>query len=324
MTTSAAPSADLSTTIQPLGGMIACDAAGDRITHVSEDIANILDRPPSALLAADLRTVLPRELRHNFRNIRALRRYKDDRHYVGRHTLPRGVCDVSVSWSAATDHAVFEFEPASGALQTADDFAVELRGLSHELRLADSDTKLLDGLAGFLRMATGYDSAVIYRFGPQGGDVVAETRNTARRRLMGQRLAAIEALGDALTGGRRPILHFVADVAAAQAPICAAPDQPEGLDLYFCHLRGTTGAHKAALAELEAAAAMTAPLIMNSGLWGMVLLLNRAPRTPSRYIRLLSDALAALACDRMEILRPSLPAAPTAADACVTPRQKVC
>lgn len=312
-------SAELSTTLQPLGGLIACEVAGDRVTHACAAISEVFGTPPDGMLGSRLEEVLPRELRHNLRNILSLRRYKDGRHFLGRYDLPAGIFDASVSCSVATEHLVFEFEPATEALQTADDFAAELRHLSDELRLADSDGKLLDGLAGLLRVATGYDSAAIYRFGENGGEVVAEARNSARRRLLGQRLPQLEAQGDAQTDGRRPIPHFVADAGAPQNLIHATGGAERGLDLFYCHLRGVSAGDAAMTSELGVTATMTVPLVMNSGLWGMALLLNRAPRTPTRYIRQLCDALASVVCDRMQILhlsvamQPSRPASRTSA-----------
>ena len=313
MSAAADPAAGLSAAIQPHGGLIACDPDGDRISHVSANIADLLGQGPEDLLGGSLTTLLSRDLRHNLRNMLSLRRFRADRHFAGRHDLAMGQCDVSISSSVATGHILIEFEPALEPLQSAEDFAAELRHLSDELRSAATDAKLLDTLAGLLRVATGYDSAVICRFTPKGGEIVAEARNSSRQRMMGQRPADIGCAGAPQQDGRRPVPHFISDARAAQTPVLASTGETAGLDMFYCHLRGATAAEAATLGGLNARAMMSLPLAMNDGHWGVAALLHRSARTPSRYNRQLCDALVSVVCDRMQILRLSEPARPAAA-----------
>ncbi len=300
------PGPRLSTTIQPHGGLIACDPDGDRISHVSANIADLLGQSPEALLGGSLASLLSRDLRHNLRNMLSLRRFRADRHFAGRHELPMGQCDVSISSSVATGHILIEFEPALEPLQSAEDFAAEFRHLSDELRSAPTDVKLLDGLASLLRLATGYDSAVVCRHKPTGGGIVAEARNSSRQRMMGGRTADLGALGAARSDGRRLVPSFIADAGATQTPVLGADDDVAGLDMFYCHLRGATTNEAAILGGLNAKAMMSLPLAINDSQWGVVALLHRSARTPSRYNRQLCDALVSVVCDRMQILQLSM------------------
>ncbi len=292
----------LSTEIQGFGSLAACDMKLEKITHVSSNIAGVFGSPPDEMLGASLVSSLPPGLMHELHNIMSLRHFAEERHFAGRHDMPSGAMDVSVSQSTVTDHIVVEFELASDSRQSADDFSSELRHLSRELRVAIDEVKLLRTFTSLLKFATGYDSALVYRFGPNEGEVVAEAGRVSQRRLLGGRLSFLENAPEMKPEISHPILHMTADASQTATPIMARFGAPEGLDLSHCHLRGQSVESSAALLDLGARAAVTIPIVMNSGIWGMALLLNQEPQTPPRYVRQLCEALASVVCDRLEIM----------------------
>lgn len=300
----------LTTEIQPFGALIACGPDLGEITHVSENIETVLGRSPDGLLGAPLASVAPRDLIHEVRNIMSLRHFAEDRHFAGAHDFPMGARDVSVSHSDATNHVVIEFEPPAGSQNSWEDFAAELRHLSAALRASCDDETLLKTMVKWLGLATGYDSAAAYRYAPGGGKIIAEAGHTAPQSLLGERLRYLETLPEARPDASHPILHFTADASLGAARILALEDAPAGLDLTHCHLRGASLADIDAASKLGASAVVTLPIVMNRGVWGMVLLLSRRPKTPSRYVRQICEALASVAADRLEILDPSLAARP--------------
>lgn len=291
--------------IQRFGALIACDLKREEITYVSDAIAGVLGQTPDNLLGARVASVMPHEFMHELRNIMSLRHFAEGRHFAGRYDLPLGARDISVSQSTTSGHIVIEFETASDYLHSADDFAAELRHLSGGLRAAVDDGRLLKTFASLLRFATGYDSALVYRFGPHGGEVVAEAGRISQRRFLGDRLSYLENSPDSKPEVSHPILHFTVDADQSATPILILNGASGELDLSHCQLRGTSGADVDALAEMGARAAMTLPIVMNSGIWGMALLISKDPQTPSRYVRNLCDALALVVCDRLEIMGQS-------------------
>lgn len=298
--------------IQPFGALIACGPDLGEITHASENIATVLGQTPDGLLGAPLASIAPRDLIHEMRNILSLRHFAEGRHFAGAHDLPMGAWDVSASYSSAGNHVVIEFEPPAGSRQTWEDFAAELRHLSAALRTSGGAETLVTAMVTWLRLATGYDSAAAYRYRPGGGEVMAEAGHTVRQSLMGERLGFLETLPEARPGASHPILHFIADASAGAARILARSDAPDRLDLAHCHLRGASLADIDAASKLGASAVVTLPIVMNSGVWGMVFLHNRRPKTPSRYVRQICEALASVAADRLEILNHSPAARPQA------------
>lgn len=247
---------------------------------------------------------------HELRNIMSLRHFAEGRHFAGRYDLPMGARDVSVSQSITSGHIVIEFEIGTDSRHSADDFSTELRHLSGGLRVAIDDGKLLRTFASLLRFATGYDSALVYRFGPHGGEVLAEAGGVSQQRFLGGRLSYLENSPDAKPEVSPPILHFTVDADQGAALILNLDGASGELDLSHCHLRGTSGADADALTEMGVRAAMTLPIVMNSGIWGMELLISKDPQTPSRYVRNLCDALALVMCDRLEVMGQSTTARP--------------
>lgn len=304
------PNPLLSTGIQGFGSLIACDLKLEEITHVSGDIAGVFALAPDDLLAAPLKSVAPRELMHELRNLMSLRHFAASRHFVGRHVLPMGPRDVSVSLSSLSGHVVIEFENASNSQYSADDFSSELYHLARGLREAVDDGKLLKSFATMLRFTTGYDCALVYRFGPNGGEVVTEAGRLGQQQFLGDRLGYLDNLPDAMPETRHPVLHFTADAAEAMTPILTRQGQNDGLDLSHCHLRGAASAEVDALTQMGAGAAMSLPIVMNSGLWGMALLLGAGPQMPTRYLRQLCEALTLVVCDRLEIMGQTTTARP--------------
>ncbi len=296
----------LTSVIQRFGALIACDLKFGEITHVSENIATVLGKTPDFWLGVPLASIAPRDLIHDLRNIMSLRHFAVDRHFAGSHQMPMGVRDVSVSQSSANSHVVIEFEPPAVSHQTSHDFAAELRYLSTELRASCSDENLLEMMAKLLRHATGYDCAAVYRYGPGGGEVIAQSGHLLQQELVGKRLNYLEDLPEAKPEFSHPSLHFIADASENAARILALDDALGGLDLSHCHLRGASKAEVDALSELGASAVVSLPIVLNSGIWGSALLLSQTPRAPSRHVRQICDALASIIGDRLEILDHSL------------------
>lgn len=201
----------LSNGIQRFGALIACDLKLEEITYVSDAITGVLGQAPDSLLGAPVASVMPREFMHELRNIMSLRHFAEGRHFAGRYDLPMGARDVSVSQSITSGHIVIEFEIGTDSRHSADDFSTELRHLSGGLRAAIDDGKLLKTFASLLRFATGCDSALVYRFGPHGGEVLAEAGRVSQQRFLGGRLSYLENSPDAKPEVSHPILHFTVD-----------------------------------------------------------------------------------------------------------------
>lgn len=297
-----APGPRLSKSIQPVGAIIGVKREGDRITHVSETMADVMGQPLSTLVGASLASILPRELLHELRNILSLSTFPHSRHFAGRFETPKGPQDVSVSYSAATGHAVLEYEPATMHQHTSDDFAAELHHLSIELRRAESADALVKAFAALLRIVAGYDSALIYRFDQNKGKFITEARQAAQPKLLGQHVPFLEGFMKEAAYLRPSILHLVADADAKQSAIRTIGDASPELDLSLCDLCSPSEDAAYGLKALGANASVALPLFKGKKLWGLCLLLSRRAKRPSRYIRQLCNALAPLVSDRLDLL----------------------
>ncbi|WP_299439677.1 ATP-binding protein [uncultured Rhodospira sp.] len=276
--------------IQPHGCLLALDEATGRITHVSANIGAVLNREPDAILGRTLPEALDAALADRLAPLVEATGEQTPPATplpLGDHDGPRGPC-------AATAHrhggrVFIEIEPLSDTETPASSVAVAMpvqtdagaSGMLHAL--ADRTVRLL-------AEETGYDRVMVYMFHPDwSGEVIAEARQPDMIPYLGLRYPATDIPPQARHLYTINLLRVIADVDAAPVPILAAPGiGPEGAeppDLSQSVLRSVSPYHIEYLRNMEVAATLTASIIVDGVLWGMIACHHRIPRLAPPAVR---------------------------------------
>ena len=286
--------------IQPHGAVLAALAADGRITHASANLADYLGSPPEALLGQPLRAAIGAaawarlaELGAEGRAIQFLA-----------HPPAGGMVHLRAHRIGAWFCLDLE-RPGPGA--GAQSPLLLVQPVLESFKGA-ADTRALCELAvEGLRAMTGYDRAMVYRFGEQGhGEVFAEARDPSLEPYLGLRYPAADIPAQARRQYLRQSIGLIADAAyepvallglGSDSGAAAAP-----LDLTYSSLRSVSPVHRDYMRNMGTGASMTVALAAGGGdgaqpagrgeqLWGLLVCHHRQPRLPDFETRLAADML---------------------------------
>lgn len=300
----------LAGSVQPHGALLVLAAADLRVLQLSGNVARLLGLAPDALLqrplgvlggdvvervtqlqrGADLREAVALQCRLG----PALRRFDG-----ALHRLADGLL-------------VLELEPAASApdgveLQdlAPDVMAATLSGALQRFGAAPSVGLLADAVVEVLRHLTGYDRVVVYKFDPDGhGKVIAEARHPRLESLLGHHYPASDIPQRARALYLLNRVRMLVDVDAPQAPLLPAllPGTGAPLDMSMCQLRSMSPIHLQYLRNMGVTATLTASLVREGQLWGLIACHHYAPRYLRCTVRAAADLLAEVASTRISAI----------------------
>jgi light-regulated signal transduction histidine kinase (bacteriophytochrome) len=277
--------------IQPHGCLLAVSATRTRITHASANTAGFLGHPAQDLLGRPVETVLPPELWSDVGPLLET---------AAQSPAPRSVvCSVARAngpepW-AVTVHAhagrrLIEIESLPVGAAGRDGAGTDADGTAAAW-IADQsrnthDTHepfhvLADRTVRAVAEAIGYDRVMMYRFLPDwSGEVIAEARRRGMEPYVGLRYPASDIPPQARRLYTLNLLRAIADVWAVPVPILAEPeaDAAGPPDLSLSVLRSVSAYHIEYLRNMGVTATVTASIIVNGALWGMIACHHRTPR----------------------------------------------
>lgn len=135
----------------------------------------------------------------------------------------------------------------------------------------DSIDSYLSFIAENVRLVTGYDRVMIYRFASDWhGEVVAEAKNSDAHAFYGHHFPASDIPAPARSLFTQNWVRLIADVNAVTVPLQAAPGAPKQIDLTKSVLRAPSEIHLEYLRNMGVAASLTLSLICDGQLWGLI------------------------------------------------------
>lgn len=138
-------------------------------------------------------------------------------------------------------------------------------------------------LADAVRIATAYDRVMVYRFHPDwSGEVIAEARDAKFTPYLGLRYPASDIPPQSRALYLRNVLRVVGDVDDVEQPVTVHGCQP---DLSMAVLRSVSRYHIAYLRNMGVRATLTASIIRDGALWGMLVCHHGTRRFPPAEIR---------------------------------------
>lgn len=283
-------------TVQPHAAMLAADPATLEVVACSEntrdatglDAARVLGRPLAGLLpatvVAELRDVLAGDrLAVPGRSWRTTARLgPEDRLFsVTVHLHHRLIVEIEMLPERPED---FGAATPTQAL----DAVGRIRGAATLPAAAAA-------CAERIRAMTGFERVLVYRFDADwNGEALGESRDEAYPSLLGLRFPASDIPAQARALYVHAPARFVVDRDAAPAALLAEPVQAnQAIDLSFAYSRALSPIHLEYQRNLGVNGSMSASIVVDGALWGLVIGHHRQPH----YVTPDTRALAALVTD---------------------------
>ena len=254
--------------IQPFGALMAIDKERGTVLQVSDNIADFLNVSPSDVLGREFNDVFVAGVSDGIRDylvrvdsgIRSVEEI-----YAGR--LKSGKSALLFA-HVVGDTLVVEFEEF-------DLSRTRIAAVSSTLRRLESASTVkeyCDLLSTEIRRLTGYDRVMVYRFAPDAsGWVFAEAKLEKLQTFMDLHYPASDIPEQARKLYQSNRVRLVADV--QYEPVVLIPDRPpsgELLDMSLAQTRGVSSMHTEYLANMGVRTSLSAALISDDGLWGLV------------------------------------------------------
>ena len=194
---------------------------------------------------------------------------------------PSGSLPLDLTLHALDSTAIVEFEPARRTATSAGDPIAQLKTLLAALQGTASLAESFDRAAITMRTVTGFDRAMVYRFLPDGsGVVVAEDARTGLESFLGLHYPASDIPKQARELYRRNWLRAIPDVDYQPAQLRPAlnPRSGKPVDMSHCTLRSVSPIHLEYLRNMGVSASLSASIVCQDQLWGMLVLHHYSPR----------------------------------------------
>jgi light-regulated signal transduction histidine kinase (bacteriophytochrome) len=296
----------LAGSVQPHGALLVLAAADLRVLQLSGNVARLLGVEPDALLQRPL-AVLGGDVAER---VAQLQRGADLREAVALQCRlgPAQRRFDGALHRLADGALVLELEPAATAPEgvelqdlTPEVMASALSGALQRFGAAPSVGVLADAVVEVLRHLTGYDRVVVYKFDPDGhGKVIAEARHPRLESLLGHHYPASDIPQRARALYLLNRVRMLVDVDAVQSPLLPSTEAP--LDMSLCQLRSMSPIHLQYLRNMGVTATLTASLVREGQLWGLIACHHYAPRYLRCTVRAAADLLAEVASTRISAI----------------------
>lgn len=173
---------------------------------------------------------------------------------------------------------VVEAEPAEH--KAGFNSGMTVRGMIDRMHRSTSIERLLKEAARQMRVLTGFDRVMVYRFREdEAGEVVAEAARSHMTPYLGLNYPATDIPKQARALYLRNWLRIIADVGAEPSPIRPARN-PEGapLDLSMSALRAVSPIHVEYLRNMGVGASLSISIVVDGKLWGLFACHHEEPR----------------------------------------------
>lgn len=261
--------------IQPFGALAGFDLHSKECTHASENLASAFG--DSVELGANFESALTSELRHAIRGALGLPTISEFRERIGSYKIGSHTYDVAVH--TVDETCVLEFEQLTSASESVSSGVARVRALSAMLELDKGSQRLLESAVNAIRMATGYDRVMAYKFLEGGeGEVVAEARSPGVDPFLGLRYPAYDIPPQVRRIALKSPFRIIAE--ASNDGFDIQSNRPAPLDLSLAHVRAVSPIHVEYLSNMGVGATMNVSIIVRGELWGLLAFHHYLPRHP--------------------------------------------
>jgi diguanylate cyclase (GGDEF)-like protein/PAS domain S-box-containing protein len=265
--------------VQRHGALLVADAATLRISHASVNIGEFIGVTPGDALERSLGDLLGHDAA-------LLLRAAASR--PGAEPIALADRPLFASAHAKASHVFVELE----RWQNDERSLTEAGAMLQALRAAKQEKRLLSGATVAFRRLTGFDRVMVYRFAEDGhGEVVAEDLASGQEAYCGLHYPATDIPIQARRLYLSQRVRSIPDSSYVPVPLVAAAPLPESLDLSGCALRSVSPAHLEYMRNMGTAASLSLSIVVDGGLWGLLVCHHRTPRQVGPRMRALCDLL---------------------------------
>lgn len=187
---------------------------------------------------------------------------------------------------------IVEYECRKLATDSVATFALKAHTAIERLKRQKSVPALLKAAVDQIRLITGFDRVMAYRFRhDDSGEVAAEARTESLDPYLGRRYPASDIPAQARRLYVINTLRLIGDMGYTPVPMIgrtgAAP-----LDMSYSVLRSVSPIHVEYLRNMGVEASMSISIVINGKLWGMIACHHMAPRRVPYAIRMAADVMA--------------------------------
>ncbi len=184
--------------------------------------------------------------------------------------------DLAIHFSGV--YLVVEAEPS--VLEHDVNSGELVRLMLGRLRKTETTRELADEAARQLKVLSGFDRVMVYRFHPDGsGEVIAEASASGLEPFLGLHYPASDIPRQARALYQRNWLRIIADINVAPAQLVAMPNHHAGqLDLSMSVLRSVSPIHIEYLRNMGVGASMSVSILREGKLWGLFACHHYGPR----------------------------------------------
>lgn len=197
---------------------------------------------------------------------------------------------------------IVEFERRDVPADAVAAFALKAHSALDRLKRQKTISALLQMATDQVRVVTGFDRVMGYRFRQdESGDVVAEARRAELEPYLGRRYPASDIPAQARRLYVMNTLRLIADAGYTAVPVIGrAGDAP--LDMSHCVLRAVSPIHLEYLRNMGVAASMSVSIVVNGRLWGLIACHHMSPRQVPYSIRMATDVIAQVLATTVQAL----------------------
>ena len=273
--------------IQSYGYLLAIHPDSYTIVHASENIADLIGLPYTQVLGQPLERVVAQT---DIPAARLLSMLKADDPNGSWETLNPYLMTVNGQAMHLIIHQhagliVLEWEPAIDTHNADSSHTLLNQRLITEslteVQASQTLTELLQNTARRVKVITGFDRVMVYRFGADWhGQVIAEEKEAHLEPFLGLHYPASDIPKQARELYKVNLVRLIADVDSTPSRILSQPDWSDDkpLDLTHSVLRAVSPIHIEYLKNMGVKASMSISLIYQDELWGLISCHNTTPR----------------------------------------------
>ncbi|SEO04406.1 multi-sensor signal transduction histidine kinase [Duganella sp. CF517] len=259
--------------VQAHGALLVLRLADLTVLQASENSEDVLGHAPAALLGCPVGAVLGPEGEGQLRTFLAAE--KADRNPLYLLTLPvRGaVPPLDVTVHTINGVAVLEFEATGQSTGGEPDYYALVKTTVSRLQTADTLRQFCDIAAEEVRILTGMDRVMVYKFHQDGhGEVFAESRRAELDPWLGLHYPAEDIPKPARDVFTKIWIRPTPDVDGGLSEMVPLlnPDDGQPLTMTYCALRGASLMYTEYLKNMTVTAGLTMPIRQADELWGLI------------------------------------------------------
>ena len=191
------------------------------------------------------------------------------------------------------DLMVVEFELRDDARSSLDSLYPQIRAAVEDIQAAETPEHLFRIAGMHIRLLTGFDRVLIYRFDAQwNGQVVGEERNDALPSYFDLRFPASDIPAQARELYLLNRIRIIPDADYVPVPIVSDEAlRAEPLDMTYCVLRSVSPVHLQYMRNMGTPASMSISILRDGKLWGLVSCHHSTSRRVPTHVRAACDFL---------------------------------